>query len=410
MATEQPRPRTAYYEAADHQPAMPRRLWYRLCALQRHRGQLADECAWRMIAHLTHRADARGRLADVPGIMRSYASVHRVGIRTAWSDFRRVRTLGYVRQTVAAAPGRAARYVLSVPPELPAELPASLARAVRREIDPPSAQATGAITRAEADRLQAECETVRHGSATGPAIRRQSGCGRLHTSPYTREGSPPSPRDHARDRLQGIPGIPQKGGITDEEKRNALYTVKTCGPHWAWQREDRGLSAVQVAEVLPLVALLLRHVPQSEAVELMTERTRSAADLPGVIRYRIGRVLAAARRRSKVRADEDGRGYAAAMTARAEAAAQRFEETQAGRSAFAAARAAMEAAHRSRASAPGPAPGAARRRPAAVEPEEVFHASLPVDSGVSRPAEADRAWLVDATAAIRAQHRRTLLP
>ncbi|MFD0887748.1 hypothetical protein ACFQ08_24675, partial [Streptosporangium algeriense] len=82
---------------------MPRRVWYRVVALARWRGapELVDECAWRMARHLTHRADERGRLADLPGMIASYAAVHRVSTRTAWADLRRLREAGYVRQTAA---------------------------------------------------------------------------------------------------------------------------------------------------------------------------------------------------------------------------------------------------------------------------------------------------------------------
>ncbi|WP_285710850.1 hypothetical protein [Microtetraspora sp. NBRC 16547] len=125
------RPRTPYYEGAEHLPAMPRRVWFRLAALQRWRGHLADECPWRMVRHLTHRAGDRGRLADMQAVMESYATRHRVSVRIAWADFGRLRPLGLVRQTAAPAPGRRSRYVLSVPAELPAELPQTLARAVR---------------------------------------------------------------------------------------------------------------------------------------------------------------------------------------------------------------------------------------------------------------------------------------
>ncbi|MER8027345.1 hypothetical protein, partial [Glutamicibacter protophormiae] len=101
-----PRPRTAYYEGPEHAPAMPRRAWFRLFALGWWRGTWTDECARRMARHLTHRADDRGRLVDLQEVMASYARVHRVSVRIAWADFRRLRDAGLVRQTAAAAPGR----------------------------------------------------------------------------------------------------------------------------------------------------------------------------------------------------------------------------------------------------------------------------------------------------------------
>ncbi|MFI6802981.1 hypothetical protein [Streptosporangium canum] len=408
------RPRKAYYEGPEHAPGMPRRTWYRVAALQRWRGRLVDECAWRMIRHLTHRADERGRLVELQAVIGSYAAVHRVSERIAWADLKRVRELGYVRQTAAAAPGRRARYVLSVPATLPAELPRSLARAVRNEIDPAADRARGRQTRVTMDANLAECEMVRYGSATRPAIMTQLGCGRLQTSPYTREGSPPSPRDHV---LRSLPGLrrARSGGISDEEKATALYVVKGCGPIWARQRGGQVLGDAQAAELAPLVALLLRHMPPSEAVELLTEQTGSAVDLAGVVRYRIGRQLAAARRRARVRADEHGQGYAAAMATRAAAAAARYEQTQAGRQEFHAARAALEAARRRRRTGadlkagPSSTRPPSAPRPRAAEPEAVLRAALgdlAGDPGDSRTAAAERAWLADATAAIRAEHER----
>lgn len=177
------RPRTAYYEGAEYLPGLSRRVWFRLAALSRWRGQLADDCAWRMVRHLTHWADERGRLVDLQAVMDAYAARHGVRRRVAWTDFKRLRRRGMVRQTVAPAPGRQARYVLATPPDLPAELPRTLARAVRDEIDPPAARAAGTVTRARADALLADCEVIRHGSATGPARHTAVGCGRLHTSP-----------------------------------------------------------------------------------------------------------------------------------------------------------------------------------------------------------------------------------
>ncbi|WP_433227406.1 hypothetical protein [Microtetraspora malaysiensis] len=370
------RPHTPYYEGVEHLPAMPRRVWFRLAALLRWRGGLTDECAWRMVRHLTHVADERGRLADMQAVMKSYATRHGVSVRIAWVDFGRLRPLGLVRQTAAPAPGRAARYVLSVPAELPAELPRTLARAVRDEIDPASSRAKGTTTRAQADALLADCEAVRYGSATGPAQHTAGGCGRLHTSPYSLEGSPPSPR---RPDLPSSPR-PRRAlsrGISDEERASGL---KKCGPLWAAQRgEACGLTDAEAAEIGRLVALLLRRLPTSEIVELLTEQTSSANDLASVVRYRIGRQLAALRRRVEVPADEDGQGYAAAMAARAAAAAARHEAAANSRNAV---RRAMEAARVSTAGRDGRDRASTRISSTVapprwvVEPEEVFASEL----------------------------------
>ena len=45
-----------------------------------------------------------------------------------------------------------------------------------------------------------------------------------------------------------------------------------------------------------MTALALRHVPRGEVIQLLTERVASARDLPGVLAWRLGQVLTAARR------------------------------------------------------------------------------------------------------------------
>ncbi|WP_157570852.1 hypothetical protein [Microtetraspora malaysiensis] len=402
------RPRTPYYEGAEHLPAMPRRTWFRLAALLRWRGGLADECAWRMVRHLTHWADERGRLADMQAVMESYATRHRVSVRIAWADFGRLRPLGLVRQTAAPAPGRRARYVLSVPAELPAELPRTLARAVRDEIDPAASRAKGTITRAQADALLAECEVIRQGSTTGPARYTAGGCGRLHTSPYTREGSPPSPQRPDRPSLPRPHRTPYRG-ISDEETAAGLYLVQICGPLWAAQRgRGRGLTDAEAAEIGRLVALLLRRLPKSEVVELLTEQTGSAADLARVVRFRIGRTLATLRRRAEVPADEDGQGYAAGMAARAAAVVAQHEATTTSRHAV---RRALEEARARTAARDGRDRTDSRSSTTApprsvAEPEEVFAATLSEPTPSRTGAGWDeRAWLANAAAFARAaQH------
>jgi len=387
---------------------MPRRTWFRLIALQRWRGQVADDAAWRMARHLTHRADERGRLRDLPAVMGSYAAVHQVSVRTAWADFKRLRLLGYVRQTAAAAPGRPARYVLSVPADLPAELPRSLARAVRDEIDPLADRAAGTPTRAQVDAALSDCEVMRYGSASRRGAPREpimarKGCGRLHTSPYTREGSPPSPPDpgaHSPQRPRRI----RRGGLGDDEKTAALYVVKACAGSWEAQRgRGRGLEPDKHPGIMRMLALLLRWLPPGEVAELITERTRSAVDLAAVVHCRVSHALKLARQRIGVPVDEDGSGYEAVMAARAAEAERRFEATRQGRAAFAAARAALEArlaAARRDDPPEEPRDGRERRTgpPAPCEPEEVFLATL---TEPERDPAADRAWLLSVVRARR---------
>ena len=67
-----------------------------------------------------------------------------------------------------------------------------------------------------------------------------------------------------------------------------------------------------------MTALALRHVPRGEVIQLLTERVAGARDLPGVLAWRLGQMLTAARRDQsrQVPADEDGARYAAMLAAR----------------------------------------------------------------------------------------------
>ncbi|QFY10514.1 hypothetical protein GBF35_31370 [Nonomuraea phyllanthi] len=76
--------------------------------------------------------------------------------------------------------------------------------------------------------------------------------------------------------------------------------------------------------------LLLRHMPGSEARELLTHQVATAADLCGVLRRRIGRALAqmrrAARHAAQLRVDDNGLRHAALLAANAARNAARNAE------------------------------------------------------------------------------------
>jgi len=94
--------------------------------------------------------------------------------------------------------------------------------------------------------------------------------------------------------------------------------LSACLSGWRAQRGPAGIPAApDLAEVTVLTALALHHIPPSEVTDLLTDRVASAASLPSVLTWRLGRVLAAARRRLQVPADEDGRRHAAMLAARA---------------------------------------------------------------------------------------------
>ena len=283
-----------------------------------------------MLKHLAQHADARGVLRDLPTVLAAYQARHAVGRRTGWTDLDRAYQAGLVRQLHAAAPGRQASYILAMDVAgLPADLPADLRAALQRYVDDPRAAAKGTPTRAQVHRALAECQVIRHGSARRiTPIMESEGCGRLHTSPFTREGSPPSPQPRQSQSSQRARRLPFKGEDLGEERTQALSFVKELCPIWAYNRVAGDIpSDTQLAELAPLVGLLLRRMPRSEVAELLTERIGSAADLAGVLRWRLGRTLGglrrAERRAAAIVVDDDGARHAAWLEGNAAAAAAR---------------------------------------------------------------------------------------
>ncbi|MEU7457491.1 hypothetical protein [Streptosporangium roseum] len=311
---------------------MPRKLWWRLVTLLETRGRLVHPCALRMARHLTHHADEAGRLVDIPAVLGSYSARHALGRRTGWTDFMRLVEAGLLRQVCAAAPERQARYVLALDlATLPDDLPVELAAELRRYIDDPRTAARGNPTMADVDAALAECEVIREGCATrGPAIRSSLGCGRLHTSPYTREGTSPSHRPRLSQQPRRPRQLPFEGQDFSEEKADALNFVRELSPEWARQRGGQMLSETEMVQLSHLVALLLRHMPRSEAKELLTAQVASATDLAKLITWRAGRTLNGLRRSHRrataIQVDDDGSAHAAWLAANAErntAAAER---------------------------------------------------------------------------------------
>ncbi|MFI7455480.1 hypothetical protein ACIBQX_49035 [Nonomuraea sp. NPDC049714] len=315
--------RVPHYESADELPRVPTVLWWRLLRLLITRGEHLHPCAARMAQHAALEADKRGRIDDINAFLDKYAAKHLVTRRTAWIDLDRLLQAGWIRQALAPCPGRKARYALAADlAALPDDLPKDLAAEVRRHVDNPITIAKGGQTKAAVDENLADCEVVRHGSATRrEPIMTAVGCGRLHTSPYTREGLPPplshpSQESHRSRRRQAFGGKSRS-----EEEGDALYFVQSLAPDWAQQRGGEVLADAELAEIAHLVMLLLRHMPPSEARELLTRQVATAADLAGVLRWRIGRALAglrrAARRASLLGVDDDGARHAAWLAANA---------------------------------------------------------------------------------------------
>jgi hypothetical protein len=237
---------------------MMRRPWWRLVCLMRHRGVLSaqggDACALRMARHLAAVVGDHGVIADVPEVIRTYTVHHHVSERTAWADLGRLVDRGLLRQLQAAAPGYAARYRLCAPTAVVAE----------------------------------------HVPAPPPEL---ASCVGLQTSPSTREGHPPS---RARRARLSIPAgaRPGPGGISNEERDSARALLRRCAA-----------APPLPARIESMTAVALRHVPPGELQEILTDRLSGARDVAGVLAWRLGRVITAARRRTAVRADETGARY-----------------------------------------------------------------------------------------------------
>ena len=331
---EAPPPRPAYNGAAEAYPGIARRAWWRLFCLLWHRGRIEDPWARRMARHLARVADTQGMITGLPDVMRSYAAREHVSVQTGYHDLRRLVLCGLVRQIQAAAPGYPARYRLSAPTtEIPADLPADLARAIHGPSGPSGADRDAQS--GSGDPAQAR-----------DAEPDEASCGGLDTSPLPYEGSPPSPcsadpggSSHRRQHRA-------RGQIGSDERDHARAVLAASAGEW---RAQRGRAPVpgcaELARVEAMTALALRHVPRGEVVQLLTERVASARDLPGMLAWRLGQALTAARRdlSRQVLADEDGVRYAAWLSGRGNTPGP------AARAAIATARAELEAIQRRRA-------------------------------------------------------------
>nr|BFE89311.1 hypothetical protein GCM10020093_119130 [Planobispora longispora] len=328
-------------------PAVPTRTWFRVCSLLRWRGEIADPCAWRMARHLAYHADENGKIKDMPRVMRAYTSYYGLSARTGWKDLGRLMDIGWVRRVYGAAPGRPALYQLCMDiVGLPDDLPRNLARAVADVVDAPPGRIPRRQDRkpgsAEAGlgRLHAalaQCVVVQYGGALDPEKITCSGSGRVHTSPFYREGpTPPPPRSVRR----GGRGALQQGTWWKKARysdiQEARNVLAECLPRWRMQRTGLVPPGTEIPNVRALaslehlVGLLLRYIPPGEAVELLTEQVASVRDVAGVVRYRIGSWLRSLRRRMSVPVDEDGAGY---RRMQEELAARRAQSTPEGRQA-----------------------------------------------------------------------------
>lgn len=311
------RPRAAYYEGADELPAISRQTWYRFWALMHTRGELRRP-EWRMLGWITEHADAGGHIGDVAKMVVTYAAYHRIAEGTGWEHWRLVRQLGAVRQTRHSAPGQKASYVLTLdPPRVPNDLPDELDRLLAGWLD-------RAVVRAED---MAGTSRVRYGSCRAEQPLESN----PEASPSTRRRVPP-PHQSRHQRHSIRPSHHPNRGISNDERTQAYAVLRRCRPRWAHQRPDIIVDD-ELGEIVPLLAVVLRWITPHDAEEILTERVTSARSLPGLLRWRLQRVLRDQRRRRNVPVDEDGYLYNVRAQARAEQLATLHAQTATARTA-----------------------------------------------------------------------------
>jgi hypothetical protein len=299
-------------------------------------------------------ADAAGRIPNIGRLIASYAKWHGVSEATAYRHWRVVRELGLVRQTQHSAPGEHARYVLCFPPaQLPNDLPIP-----DSSVQPMDLAAHLQAWDDHADQAleeAAELELVRYGAATsmrtatttsapgtGPDAAPQTSTdadpdslSAYYCKAFPLYAKAKNPSAQASTVHRARPVANRRGGrISDEERAHALTVLSDCMPRWVAQRGPNRLPRdAELERLVPLLVLVLRHTPPSEAVELLTNQVRSADSLAGVLTWRLGRTLRALRARFNRPVDDDGEIYAATRALRAAEAAARHEQTAAARQA-----------------------------------------------------------------------------
>lgn len=323
-------------------------------AAEQWRRALTTRAVRDMTGYLTSHAgaDAAGRVPNIGRLIASYAKWHRVSEATAYRHWRMVRELGLVRQTQHSAPGEHARYVLCFPPaQIPADLPMLDASAQPMDLDAHlrdwDDHAGQALQEA------AELGLVRYGAATSMRTATTT------PKPGTRlDGPPPTSTDTDPDSLAAyyckafplyakaknpsapsrVPARPRRapdrrgGRIRADERTAALGVLSDCMERWVAQRGTNRLPTdAELERMVPLLVLVLRHVPASEVIELLTRQVHSAESLAGVLTWRLGRTLRALRARFERPVDDDGQIYAATAALRAAQAADRHAATAAAR-------------------------------------------------------------------------------
>jgi hypothetical protein len=369
---------------------------------------LGDDCG----------ADTRGRIENVGHFIARYRKAVGCSEAAAYEHWRDVRELGLVRQTRHSAGHRAAddqgrstthaRYVLCWPAAL---LPESLPVEADALTAAPLAPQAAAWDH-DADHVALDAGEVglyRYGScrtpqalATVPATCQDdpdqddaTGVSSyyLEAWPLYARVSPPSPAPGS-SRSGDRPVSRPFRGVSDDERAAARRVLVRCRPLWA--RQGQGIADDEAAQLVPMIAIALRyigHLGQSDLVDLLTDRVRSARALGRVLLRRLQALLRSLRNRREVPADDDGSRYAAATAQRAREAADAHASTAAARAATRTAlqsvRDRLAARRREREATAPPFSSSAEAMsftsagPAgpAIEPEAVFAAELAARRG-----------------------------
>ncbi len=239
------------------------RQWWRCLRLSCSRGEL-HPCAERLGKHLSWQLGGQVTLTDIRSVLGGYAVYHGLSIRTAWTDWGRLVQAGWLSPTCSPAnqgrsspqgpgSGRAARYVLTAP--------AALIRQLRSRSHRPA--------------------------ATAPCTSR---CG-TSLDTFSLEEASPSPsvpplwQDHQR-------GWVTLCRPTPTQRREVSALLAGCHEPWRRQRPDgKLLTRPDWQRLLPLVAQVQAHRPDVTLTALLTDRVASARSLPGVLAWRLWRLL-----------------------------------------------------------------------------------------------------------------------
>ena len=290
---------------------MPSGTLLRLFKLAVHRGLIAKDPAMRLVKFLANTdketVSTSGIIASASRMISLYAARCEVSETTGWNDLRRLIGYGFVRQLQAAAPGYTASYRVCYPvalvdehmPDLPPGLARELPHRRQAEDDAQAQPPEAADPPGDADEHQGD-------DAPAPP------CGELKTSPIPREGT--TPGDHRTERTRRCQH--RTGGkIGTEEEAQAADVLAACRRRWLAQRGPHRMPGrAELSRVETLTALALRHAGRGEVEQVLTELVGSAADLPAVLAWRLGRIVGAAGQVRQVAADDEGRRHAEMVT------------------------------------------------------------------------------------------------